>query len=51
VALADEGHQSMVATRSGALRDVGLDMASALLAAFFAFLSRNIQVVRRKPAG
>jgi len=50
VALADEGHQSPLPTRSGSLRDVGLDMASAVLAAMFAYLFRTLQIVRRKSA-
>lgn len=50
VALADEGHQALVPTRTGSFRDVGLDMASAALAALFTSLFRTFQVVRRKSA-
>jgi VanZ family protein len=36
VSLIDEGHQYLVASRTGSLRDVGLDMAGALLFTFTA---------------
>lgn len=34
VALLDEGHQSLVSSRSGSLRDIGWDMAGAGVATF-----------------
>lgn len=36
VAVLDEGHQALVGTRHGSLRDVGWDLAGAGLAGFFA---------------
>lgn len=40
VALLDEGHQSLVATRSGSLWDVGLDLASSCSAALILTIFR-----------
>jgi len=50
VSLMDEGRQYLVPTRTGSLRDVGLDTASASLAAFFSYLSRARQVRRKSSA-
>jgi VanZ family protein len=43
----DEGRQSLVLARKGSLRDVGLDMASASLAAFVSFLIPALRVRRK----
>jgi VanZ family protein len=47
VSLMDEGRQSLVLARKGSLRDVGLDMASASLAAFVSYLIPALRVRRR----
>jgi VanZ family protein len=46
VSLIDEGHQYFVSSRTGTLRDVGLDMAGAVLFTFFTarYWKRKVKV-------
>ena len=46
VSLIDEGHQYLVTSRTGTLRDVGLDMAGAVLFTFFTarYWKRKVKV-------
>jgi VanZ family protein len=41
MALLDEGHQSLLASRSGSLRDVGLDLAGSSGAALILTIFRT----------
>ncbi|MDI6853538.1 MAG: VanZ family protein [Deltaproteobacteria bacterium] len=48
VALMDEGHQSLVNSRSGSLRDIGWDMAGAGVAGCFVLAFGKIPTTRKQ---